>query len=91
MISSVQYSVWDKNTLSVVAADVSLVVSSVFFATLQSDSRFPSGYNFNWPVPSSLLPPQGSTYLYQIIVTLTDSSIFTIDWEQYTQNTGAPA
>lgn len=74
-VSSIAYSVYDKDDTSSASATGTLTVATVIFDTLQTDDRFSdnggdsTGYNFGWESPASLYPDGDKVYLVEILFT----------------------
>ena len=71
-VSSIAYSVYNKADLTTATATGTLVVSTVIYDTLQTDSRWTedsTGYNFGWNVPASTFATGGVTYRIEVKIT----------------------
>lgn len=77
VVSSISIKVYDKSDGSLVGAELTPVVASTIFDTLQTDARWSNdnvGYNFRYDAADTILPDGGKTYRIEVKMTPTSGS-----------------
>ena len=83
-ISSIAYAVYDLNVPKTAIASGALVVATVVYNTLQTDSRWrtdSTGYNFRWAAPAALFATGDTQYGAVVRLTPAAGDVFPIEYK----------
>lgn len=89
-ITSIGYKVYDvDDPTTVIIEDAAVDVSTVFYDSLQTDSRWTAdstGFNFAWAAPVTACPDGGKTYIAQFTTTPATGAVIKDAVELKTRN-----
>lgn len=83
-VSSIALKVYDQENAIAAITEVTPVVSSVIFNSLQTDARWTSdatGYNFRYHALPATVPNGGKIYRMEFVLTMADTSKIPIVFE----------